>query len=94
MNDVTLKNARLADGSIVDVKIAQGVITEISSSIKADGPVVDLKKNLLLPGLVDLHTHLREPGKENCTKVIRSALLRNECIGSSQRPNNAVERTG
>ncbi len=70
MNDVTLKNARLADGSIVDVKIAQGVITEISSSIKADGPVVDLKKNLLLPGLVDLHTHLREPGKENSETVL------------------------
>ena len=70
MNDVTLKNARLADGSIVDVKIAQGVITEISSSIKADGPVVDLKKNLLLPGLVDLHTHLREPGKENTETVL------------------------
>jgi dihydroorotase len=70
MNDVTLKNARLADGSIVDVKIAQGVITEISSSIKADGSVVDLKKNLLLPGLVDLHTHLREPGKENSETVL------------------------
>ena len=70
MNDVTLKNARLADGSIVDVKIAQGVTTEISSSIKADGPVVDLKKNLLLPGLVDLHTHLREPGKENSETVL------------------------
>ncbi len=70
MNDVTLKNARLADGSIVDVKIAQGVITEISSSIKANGPVVDLKKNLLLPGLVDLHTHLREPGKENSETVL------------------------
>ena len=70
MNDVTLKNARLADGSIVYVKIAQGVITEISSSIKADGPVVDLKKNLLLPGLVDLHTHLREPGKENSETVL------------------------
>ena len=70
MNDVTLKNARLADGSIVDVKIAQGVITEISSSIKADGPVVDLEKNLLLPGLVDLHTHLREPGKENSETVL------------------------
>jgi dihydroorotase len=70
MNDVTLKNARLADGSIVDVKIAQGVITEISSSIKADEPVVDLKKNLLLPGLVDLHTHLREPGKENSETVL------------------------
>ncbi len=70
MNDVTLKNARLADGSIVDVKITQGVITEISSSIKADGPVVDLKKNLLLPGLVDLHTHLREPGKENSETVL------------------------
>jgi dihydroorotase len=70
MKNVTLKNARLADGSIVDVKISQGVIAEISSGIKSDGTEVDLKKNLLLPGFVDLHTHLREPGKENTETVL------------------------
>ena len=69
MKNVTLKNARLADGSIVDVKISQGVIAEISSGIKSDGTEVDLNKNLLLPGFVDLHTHLREPGKENTETV-------------------------
>jgi dihydroorotase len=70
MKNVTLKNARLADGSIVDVKISQGVIAEISSGIKSDGTEVDLNKNLLLPGFVDLHTHLREPGKENTETVL------------------------
>ena len=70
MKNLTLKSARLADGSVVDVQISQGIITEISSTIKSDGAEVDLGKNLLLPGLVDLHTHLREPGKENSETVL------------------------
>ncbi len=32
--------------------------------------VIDAKKKLLLPGLVDLHTHLREPGRENSETVL------------------------
>ena len=70
MKNLTLKSARLADGTVVDLKIVQGIITEISSNIKSDGDEVDLAKNLLLPGLVDLHTHLREPGKENSETVL------------------------
>lgn len=70
MKNLTLKSARLADGTVVDLKIVEGIITEISSNIKSDGDEVDLAKNLLLPGLVDLHTHLREPGKENSETVL------------------------
>jgi dihydroorotase len=70
MKNLTLKSARLADGTVVDLKIVQGIITEISSNIKSDGAEVDLAKNLLVPGLVDLHTHLREPGKENSETVL------------------------
>jgi dihydroorotase len=70
MKNLTLKSARLADGTVVDLKIVQGIITEISSNIKPDGAEVNLAKNLLLPGLVDLHTHLREPGKENSETVL------------------------
>lgn len=48
-----------------DVLITDGFITEISSTISLNGAdrVIDaLDKYLLIPGFVDVHTHLREPG--------------------------------
>ncbi len=48
-----------------DVLINDGFITEISSTISLNGAdrVIDaLDKYLLIPGFVDVHTHLREPG--------------------------------
>ncbi len=49
-----------------DVAIVDGVITEIASSIKAGRgiAVLDASGCWVGPGLVDLHTHLREPGNE------------------------------
>jgi dihydroorotase len=64
----TVKNARLLDGSIVDIVIANGAISEIGSSLNV-GEILDAEKNLLIPGLVDLHTHLREPGREDSETV-------------------------
>ena len=64
----TIGNARMLDGQIVDVVINDEVISEIGNGLKV-GEVIDVKKNLLIPGLVDLHTHLREPGREDSETV-------------------------
>ncbi len=56
-----LNSAQLADGSIVDLAIENGVISEIGSNL---GNGHDCAGLIALPGLVDLHTHLREPGFE------------------------------
>ena len=64
----TIKNARLVDGSVVDVVISSGIISEIGSSLNV-GEILDAEKNLLIPGLVDLHTHLREPGREDSETI-------------------------
>lgn len=64
-----LKNARLVDGSVVDLRIQNGLIAEISTSLPNSADAIDLDKNLLIPGLVDLHTHLREPGREDSETV-------------------------
>jgi dihydroorotase len=64
----TIGNARMLDGKIVDVVINGGVISEIGTGLKV-GEFIDAKKNLLIPGLVDLHTHLREPGREDSETV-------------------------
>lgn len=58
----------MLDGQIVDVVINGEVISEIGNGLKV-GEVIDAKKNLLIPGLVDLHTHLREPGREDSETV-------------------------
>jgi dihydroorotase len=66
-----LKNASLPDGIVSDVLIADGVIASISTSISdPDATLIDVKGSILLPGLVDLHTHLRQPGREDAETVL------------------------
>lgn len=51
---------------LVDTPGYQGQIVEIGAGLAApDGAdVIDATGQVLLPGFVDLHTHLREPGRE------------------------------
>ena len=47
----------------VDVAIDQGRIVSVSPSLPRDGfSVIELHNRLLVPGFVDVHVHLREPG--------------------------------
>jgi dihydroorotase len=54
------------EGDAVDVLVDGGQIAEIGPdlSVPDGGVVVDAHGQVLLPGFVDLHTHLREPGRE------------------------------
>lgn len=46
-----------------DVSVAQGRIVSISPSLSREGqPVVEVNDLFLVPGFVDVHVHLREPG--------------------------------
>ena len=67
-----IKGGTLANGTKADISIADGVITSIATLPSApDGvQVIDAKDCIILPGLVDLHTHLREPGKESAETVL------------------------
>jgi dihydroorotase len=71
--EFTITNARLLDGSVVDVSVNNGVISEIGNGLNK-GKKVDAGKNLLIPGLVDLHTHLREPGREDSETVATGSM--------------------
>ncbi|MSX69397.1 MAG: amidohydrolase family protein, partial [Actinobacteria bacterium] len=62
-----LNNAQTASGKSISIKIENGVIKDVSDT-NIDGGV-DVGSKLILPGLVDLHTHLREPGKEDAETV-------------------------
>ncbi|MEO8816450.1 MAG: dihydroorotase [Mycobacterium sp.] len=64
---VLIRGVRLyGEGDEVDVLVADGQIAEIGERLSApDGvDVIEAGGQVLLPGLVDLHTHLREPGRE------------------------------
>lgn len=64
---VLIKGVRLyGAGDPVDVLIADGQITRIEAGIgsEAADAEIDATGQILLPGFVDLHTHLREPGRE------------------------------
>jgi dihydroorotase len=53
-----------------DVLIQDGVITEVGPSLSGSAPLVlDATGCVVAPGLVDLHTHLREPGREEAETV-------------------------
>ncbi len=58
----------MLDGAVVDIEIANGVIANIGNGINS-GEIIDAASNLVIPGLVDLHTHLREPGREDSETV-------------------------
>ena len=67
---ILISGGTLPDGKKSDLLIKDGKIAEVSSKIAAEGArVIDASNSVLLPGLVDLHTHLREPGKEDAETV-------------------------
>ena len=66
-----IKNATLADARVCDVLIENGVIQAVAPSLNdSDAVIFDASSMILMSGLVDLHTHLREPGKEDSETVL------------------------
>lgn len=72
-NPLLIKNIRLyGEGEPTNVLIRGGVIDAIGPEVQAEGAeTIDGGGNVLLPGLVDMHVHLREPGRED-TETIES----------------------
>mgnify|MGYP000132655353 FL=1 len=71
-----VRNARLADGRVRDVRVEETQVTAVGTGLDAVGEVIDARERLLLPGAVDAHVHFREPGaphKETWRSGSRSA---------------------
>ena len=69
---LVIKNVRPYGEEAVDVVISDGVITAVGVDLDVDfsgDDGIDGGGAVLLPGLVDLHTHLREPGREDAETV-------------------------
>lgn len=60
-----VKNGILPEYGKCDLLVEDGLIAKIAPSIEdADAEVIDAKGQYVLPGMVDLHCHLRDPGYE------------------------------
>jgi dihydroorotase len=72
--NLLIRNGRLIDPAhrrdeVTDILVENGKIGRIGKSLKSDGPksetqIIDGTDQWVVPGFVDLHVHLREPGFE------------------------------
>lgn len=73
---ILLKNGHVVDpaqnlNGIADILIAGENIQAVGTNLEAaDAQVIDLQGKVVMPGFVDLHVHLREPGREDKETVL------------------------
>lgn len=71
MPDILIKGARLMDpfllrDEVMDVVVSRGRVAEMGKGLRANGrETIDAEGMLLAPGFLDIHVHLREPGRED-----------------------------
>ncbi|MEV7831109.1 dihydroorotase [Streptomyces subrutilus] len=71
MSKILIRGAKVLGGEAQDVLIDGETIAEVGTDLQAgDATVIEARGQVLLPGLVDLHTHLREPGREDSETVL------------------------
>ncbi len=65
-----IAGARIEGGAAADLLVRDGRIAEVGTGLSSAGAEAIAADGLIaLPGLVDLHTHLREPGREDAETV-------------------------
>ncbi|GAA4216527.1 dihydroorotase [Actinocatenispora rupis] len=70
MTAYVVRGARVVGGEPTDLLIRDGVVEAVGPDADVAGATrVDADGLVALPGLVDLHTHLREPGREDAETV-------------------------
>ena len=70
--DILISGASLLGGDATDIALSDGVIVAIGTSAAdavRDPRLIDAQGLIALPGLVDIHTHLRQPGGEDAETV-------------------------
>ena len=68
-----ITGATLSDGSKKNMYISDGKIAGYENPAGSKALVIEADGKVILPGLVDLHTHLREPGKEDSETVLSAS---------------------
>ncbi|MCK5082717.1 MAG: amidohydrolase family protein, partial [Candidatus Omnitrophica bacterium] len=75
IKNAVIVNADKVEKQSQDILIEKGVIKRIAASIKENKEkVIDAKGRFVLPGLIDIHVHFREPGQEH-KETIESGMM-------------------
>ena len=78
MKQYLITGATLPDGKIADIAVKNrrfvGVGTRAAAALDAGYETIDAAGLQALPGLVDMHTHLRQPGGEDAETVASGTL--------------------
>ncbi len=72
MTALLITGARLADGTVADLLARDGVLVDPADT-GSEVERLDAAGLIALPGLVDLHTHLRQPGREDTETIASGA---------------------
>ena len=76
-----------------DILIKDGVIAEIGSGITSDGEIIDADGLCAVPGFVDMHVQLRDPGQTHKEDIItgdrKSTRLNSSHRCTSRMPSSA-----
>ncbi len=80
MKPILIRGGRVIDpaagtDAVADVLLVDGQVNAVSPKVagRADAEVLDAKGCVVAPGFVDLHVHLREPGREDVETVATGA---------------------
>jgi dihydroorotase len=75
-----IKNGLVVDpegkiNKVCDILVDNGRISQLAGGIKSDaGEIIDASGKIVMPGIVDMHVHLREPGREDKETVASGTL--------------------
>ena len=103
-----IKGGRVVDPAngvdeILDILVQDGIIAELNSGIDAQekgADVIDAKGKTVVPGLVDMHVHLREPGYEEketietgCLAAVAGGITTVACMANTLPVNDNASVT-
>ncbi|MEM2896437.1 MAG: membrane dipeptidase [Candidatus Bathyarchaeia archaeon] len=80
--NILLKSGRIVDPStktdkVLDILISEGKIALIGKNLKykkSEIKLIDVSGKVVIPGVIDIHTHLREPGHEEEETIATGTL--------------------
>ena len=71
LKKLLIKNGRVIDPAnnldeTLDILVEKGKIVVLNKNLNSDGAkIIDAREKIVTPGLIDMHVHLREPGRED-----------------------------
>jgi dihydroorotase len=56
---------------VADLLLREGIVAEVGAGLRAEAgvPVLEAAGRIVFPGFIDLHAHLREPGREHAETI-------------------------